>query len=57
MTVSKIGAPPTTPLPLAAEAKEPKGPDLKKDHDGDDAAASPAATLPPGQGARVDTKA
>jgi hypothetical protein len=57
MSISKIGAGAVTP-PKAPEAAEPRGPDLKRDHDADDVITAPAAPPPPhGQGTIVDKKA
>ena len=55
MTVSSVASAP----PALAEAREPKGPDVRNDHDGDDAAAKAPvqAAAPQGQGVKLDTTA
>ena len=55
MTVSSVTAAAVAP----AEAREPKGPDIRNDQDGDDAAAKPPvqAAAPAGQGVKLDTTA
>ena len=59
MSISAVGGVPAPAAP--PEMSEPKGPDLKNDHDGDDAggvaAPAPPPAAPKGQGTIVDTKA
>ncbi len=58
MKIPDIGA--TLPTPPIPESAEPKGPELKNDHDADDVAgAKPPVSPTPtrGQGTVVDTKA
>jgi len=58
MSIPALGS--VAPTPAPPEITEPKGPDLKNDHDADDAgSATPAATpaAPKGQGTIIDTKA
>ena len=57
MSISSIGAPSTPPPVQVAEAAEPKGPEVRNDHDGDDGAAPARSTPPLGQGVRLDTTA
>lgn len=55
MSISSIG--PVTP-PKTPEAAEPSGPEIRNDHDADDAPKpAPKATPPKGQGIILDTNA
>ncbi|MBR7618709.1 hypothetical protein JKL49_04845 [Phenylobacterium sp. 20VBR1] len=55
MSISSIGS--STP-PVAIESTETKGPDIKNDHDADDAPRPAPKSIPPkGQGTILDTNA
>ncbi|MES2343769.1 MAG: hypothetical protein V4597_19040 [Pseudomonadota bacterium] len=55
MSISSIGS--VTP-PKPPEAAEPNGPEIRNDHDADDAQRpAPKATPPKGQGTILDTNA
>ncbi|CAN5792351.1 hypothetical protein BH11PSE1_BH11PSE1_30310 [soil metagenome] len=55
MSISSIGSSTPTAVP---ESAEPKGPEIKNDHDADDAPQPAAKSTPPkGQGTVLDTQA